>query len=192
LSPCAGDATRLTRDFEPLTRCYSGVIRLGLVTSTYDATGDTREELPWEGVTNQDITAAQEAFTGEIQQQVAMWSKTKVQGRPLSWYAERGLAVRNRPTKSVVLEDLQLWREDPSSPTVNFTVTCSKGASMRVLAHDIGKFLGCGAHLAELRRESIGKFSVEKAWMMEVFLPVARKYARGYKFFGPGVQPPQQ
>jgi tRNA pseudouridine55 synthase len=56
---------------------------------------------------------------------------------------------------------------------------------MRVLAHDLGAALGCGAHLLNLRREAIGGFKVDTAWSLEVLLPLAQKYGRGYKFVQP-------
>jgi hypothetical protein len=70
---------------------------------------------------------------------------------------------------------------------VSFRVVASKGASVRVLAHDLGRALGCGAHLLSLRREAIGGFSVDTAWALDVVLPLARKYAKG-ALRGPGVR----
>lgn len=67
---------------------------------------------------------------------------------------------------------------------VHFRVVCSKGASMRVLANDLGKALGCGAHLASLRREGIGGFNVETAWALDVLLPLAKKYGKGARSVG--------
>jgi tRNA pseudouridine55 synthase len=60
-------------------------------------------------------------------------------------------------------------------------VVVSKGTSVRVLVDDIGKVLGCGAHVTSLRRDSIGGFSVETAWTLEVLLPLAKKYAKGFR-----------
>lgn len=67
------------------------------------------------------------------------------------------------------------------SDTVCFRVVASKGASVRVMVHDLGKALGCGAHLVSLRREGLGGFSVDTAWSLDVLLPLARKYAKGFR-----------
>ena len=140
------------------------------------------EELPWDGVTDDDIQIAGEQFRGELQQKVPLWSGTKVNGKPLMWYAQRGIDVP-RPVKAVVIEELELWREVGGGREVGFRAVASKGASMRVLAHELGKVLGCGAHLGALRREAVGQFTVEKAWVMDVFLPMAKKYRKGYRDF---------
>eukprot|EP00775_Hariotina_reticulata_P012175 gene12175-12312_t len=138
-----GAATRLTPKFEPLERVYSGTLTLG-VTQT----------APWEHITDADIAAAAQQFTGEIQQLPALWSSTKYKNRPLWWYAQRGEPVVQQP---------------------------KSGASVRVLVDDIGKVLGCGAHVSSLRRDSIGGFSVETGWSLEVLLPLAKKYAKGFR-----------
>eukprot|EP00878_Enallax_costatus_P020071 GHUV01021201.1.p2 GENE.GHUV01021201.1~~GHUV01021201.1.p2 ORF type:complete len:146 (+),score=24.37 GHUV01021201.1:2378-2815(+) len=137
-----------------------------------------------------------------------MWSSTKFKNRPLRWYAERGETVVREP-KAVQIPSLEVWREQNPNPSgdsasitsnsststiapgqpnrshgldeVRFRVVASKGASMRVLAHDLGKALGCGAHLASLRREGIGGFSVETAWSLDVLLPLAKKYGKGFR-----------
>jgi tRNA pseudouridine55 synthase len=64
---------------------------------------------------------------------------------------------------------------------VYFKVVASKGASVRVLAHDLGKALGCGAHVTSVRREAMGGFNVSTAWSLDVLLPLARKYAKGFR-----------
>lgn len=119
-----------------------------------------------------------------------MWSSTKVNGRPLRWYAERGESAPRTP-RAVIIESLTLWRDDPSaSPDrIAFRCVAGKGCSMRVMAHDLGAALGCGAHLVELRREGVGGFSVERAWTLDVFLPLARRFAKGFRG-APAPRPP--
>eukprot|EP00879_Flechtneria_rotunda_P019769 GHRR01020775.1.p2 GENE.GHRR01020775.1~~GHRR01020775.1.p2 ORF type:complete len:170 (+),score=42.91 GHRR01020775.1:983-1492(+) len=68
-----------------------------------------------------------------------------------------------------------------SANEVHVRIVASKGASVRVLAHDLGKALKCGAHLTALRRESIGGFCVDNAWSLDVLLPLAKKYAKGFR-----------
>jgi len=131
-----------------------------------------------------------------------MWSSSKYRNKPLRWYAERGEVVAREP-KSVHIASIKTWRaaaaagdEDSSSSSssngqavsdmVCFMMVASKGASARVLVHDLGKALGCGAHVTSLRREGVGGFSVETAWSLDVLLPLARKYSKGFR------QPRQQ
>eukprot|EP00878_Enallax_costatus_P011594 GHUV01012102.1.p1 GENE.GHUV01012102.1~~GHUV01012102.1.p1 ORF type:complete len:430 (+),score=83.49 GHUV01012102.1:290-1579(+) len=203
-----GAATRLTPKLEPLERTYTGVIQLGVSTTTYDSTGQAVQVNPWQHITSADIQQAAAKFQGEVMQVPCMWSSTKFKNRPLRWYAERGETVVREP-KAVQIPSLEVWREQNPNPSgdsasitsnsststiapgqpnrshgldeVRFRVVASKGASMRVLAHDLGKALGCGAHLASLRREGIGGFSVETAWSLDVLLPLAKKYGKGFR-----------
>ncbi|KAF6258258.1 putative tRNA pseudouridine synthase [Scenedesmus sp. NREL 46B-D3] len=176
-----GAASRLTPKLEPLERTYSGTLKLGAATTTYDATGQATQTSPWRHISDADLATAAVKFQGEVLQVPCMWSSTKYRNRPLRWYAERGEEVRREP-KAVHISSMQLQAR---SDEVHFRVVASKGASMRVLAHDLGATLGCGAHLLRLRREAIGGFKVDTAWSLEVLLPLATKYGKGYKFVQP-------
>lgn len=199
-----------------MERTYTGTVKLGVTTTTYDATGQVTQTNPWQRVSDDQIAAAAARFEGEVLQVPCMWSSTKYKNRPLRWYAERGEEVVREP-KAVHISSVEVWRDKAVqaagglaystgsstgssngtssssssssseaapklSDVVHFRVLASKGASMRVLADDIGKALGCGAHLASLRREAIGGFRVDTAWSLEVLLPLAKKYAKGYRF----------
>lgn len=207
-SVAAGAATRLTPKLEPLERTYTGVIKLGVTTTTYDSTGQAVQVNSWQHITDAQIQQAGAKFQNEVMQVPCMWSSTKFKNRPLRWYAERGETVVREP-KAVQITSLELWREGSlndggkSVSTINdsdgnnaeeniggqaaganevhFRVVASKGTSIRVLADDLGKALGCGAHLASLRREGIGGFSVETAWSLDVLLPLAKKYGKGFR-----------
>lgn len=162
--------------------------------------GEVLESNPWQHISESDLSSAAQGFVGEVQQLPSMWSSSKYKNKPLRWYAERGEVVAREP-KSVHISSIQLWRgpqQPPSSrrgagssgssggqaavsDTVFFRVVASKGASMRVLVHDLGRVLGCGAHVTAVRREGIGGFSVETAWSLDTLLPLARKYAKGFR-----------
>jgi tRNA pseudouridine55 synthase len=159
---------------------------------------------PWQHITDVQLAAAAARFVGEVRQVPCLWSSSKYRNKPLRWYAERGEAVALQP-KAVQFSSVELWREPRAaagssssaaaedggdqaqqqqqglSDVVHFRVIGSKGASVRVLAHDLGRALGCGAHVSALRRCAIGGFSVDTAWSLEVLLPLARKYAKGVK-----------
>jgi tRNA pseudouridine55 synthase len=174
--------------------------------------GETLETNPWQHISDHDIAAAAQAFSGEIQQVPSMWSSSKYKAKPLRWYAERGEVVVREP-KTVNISSIEVRRaqvqsalaaaggssrgdsstalssssssggggEATISDTVCFKVVASKGTSVRVLVHDLGKALGCGAHLVSLRLEGLGGFSVDTAWSLDVLLPLARKYAKGFR-----------
>lgn len=178
---CLGAATRLAPRFAHLTRTYSGVVRLGATTTTYDATGSVVEEMPWGHITDEDLRRAAGALTGEVTQVPPVWSGAKVAGRPMRWYAERREAAPHRLPRSVLVDSLAVWREELGSRDVSFRLVAGKGCCVRTLAHDLGAALGCGAHLAALRREALGGFSVERAWTLDVLIPMAKKYAKGFR-----------
>eukprot|EP00877_Chromochloris_zofingiensis_P004973 jgi/Chrzof1/14477/Cz09g04080.t1 len=176
---CLGHATQLTPRFAPLERVYTGTIRLGVTTTTYDATGKQVNDMPWSHITDDDIQAAVHKLRGDTQQTPPMWCGTKHKGEPMSWYAERGEEIE-RQSRTVHVADLDVWRE-PGSRELSFKAVVSKGTSMRCLAHDLGRALACGAHLSSLRREAVGGFLVDNAWTLDVLIPLVRKYRKGFR-----------
>ncbi len=157
-------ATRLQDQFMGLPKTYTGTVRLGQITETYDAEGEVVETRDASHVTDADIDAARQAFLGEIEQRPPMYSAVKVEGERLYKKARRGETIERiaRPV-TVYRFDLTERRGDD----VDFIVECSKGTYVRTLAHDLGGNLGVGAHLAALRRTAIGPFTVEEAWTLE-------------------------
>lgn len=116
------------------------------------------------------------------------FSAVKVAGKPLRWYAQRRMSPpAPPPPRAAAIHAFELWRNPApaspgrASPEVGFRVTVGPGASVRTLIHDLGAALGCGAHLTSLRREAVGGFSAERAWPLDVVLPVARRYGRTYR-----------
>jgi len=159
-----GAATRLTRFLIRAPKIYEGVIRLGLATDTYDASGKTTAEAPPEAVaavTDEALAAAMRGFEGTIEQQPPPYSAKKVQGVKFYELARRGEEVPQEAKEVTVYEFRALER--PQAADVRFTLSCSSGTYARGLAHDLGRALGVGAHLADLRRVQIGSFRVESA-----------------------------
>ncbi len=157
-------ATRLQDQFMGLQKTYTGIIRLGETTTTYDAEGDVIEQRDASGVTDASITAARARFVGEIEQRPPMYSAIKIDGQRLYKKARRGEEVE-RPTRPVTIYSFDIV--DRRGDDLDFVVECSKGTYIRSLAYDLGEALGVGAHLAALRRTVIGPFSVDEAWTME-------------------------
>ena len=161
-------ATRLQDQFMGLPKTYTGTIRLGVTTDSYDAEGEVTEEHDASQVTDEQLEEARQRFLGEIEQFPPMDSAINVGGERLYKKARRGEEIERaaRPV-SVYRFDLTDRRADESgSVEVDFFVECSKGTYVRSLAHDLGEALGVGAHLAALRRTAIGPFTVGEAWTL--------------------------
>ncbi|MCK6547125.1 tRNA pseudouridine(55) synthase TruB [Myxococcota bacterium] len=158
-----GRATRLARFIEATEKVYTGTVRLGRATTTYDAEGDTTAEVGPEVVAAIDtprIRAALASLTGSIQQTVPAFSAVKVDGERLYAKARRGEAV-DAPVREVDIHALELLRFAP--PDVDVEARVSKGTYIRSLAVQIGDALGVPAHLAALRRTRVGSHRVEDA-----------------------------
>lgn len=149
------DATRLVPFLEGGAKSYAGVIRLGIETDTLDAEGRElrRSEGPWPS--EAELRAGLASLEGEIEQIPPMYSAVKKDGVPLHRLARQGQEVERKP-KSVRVDRFALVRYAP--PEVEVEVDCSTGTYVRALAAELGARLGCGAHLASLRRTRSGPF----------------------------------
>lgn len=154
-----GRATRLLRFLGELPKLYEGTGVLGVETDTLDAEGEvTRESDPH--ATGAGLRAAMERFTGSIEQAPPRYSAVKVGGERLYRAAREGRTVE-APARTVFVYAFNLRGFDP--PRFRFRVRCSGGTYVRSLVAGVGAALGCGAHLAELRRTAIGPYRVEEA-----------------------------
>jgi len=162
-----GHATRLSEKLTSDDKAYEGTILLGVTTNTEDADGATLETKPVPPLTEADIEAVLQKFRGDIYQTPPMVSAIKYQGRPLYKLARKGIEVEREP-RLVHIYDLRLLATE--LPRLKFRMACSKGTYVRTLAADIGRALGCGAHLSELRRTAAGKFRLEQAHTLEQIL----------------------
>jgi len=154
-----GRATRLLRYFGELAKTYEGVARLGEETDTLDAQGEVvRTALV--AVSLADVERACAALVGEIEQTPPAYSAVKVGGRKLYEAARRGERI-DAPGRRVRVDTFDVSAFEGRD--VVFRVICSGGTYVRVLAADVGRALGCGAHLIELRRTAIGPFLVQDA-----------------------------
>ncbi len=153
-------ATKLVPYLASDDKVYVGTIRLGIETDTLDADGAVvrRHEgaFPDEAAVREGLAA----FVGEIEQIPPMYSAVKKQGVPLHKLAREGHEVEREP-KRVRVERFELLRYEP--PDLDIEVACSGGTYVRALASDLGARLGCGAHLASLRRTASGPFGIDRA-----------------------------
>jgi tRNA pseudouridine55 synthase len=156
---CFGEATKFARFLLDADKCYRAEVRFGVTTTTQDAEGDVIVAQPV-SIDRAQIEAALPAFTGALKQTPPAHSALKFQGRSYYDYARKGIEIP-RPPRDVEVKILTLI--DWSSPIATLDVVCSKGTYIRTLAADLGAALGCGAHLAGLRRTATGGFGVDEA-----------------------------
>ena len=154
-----GEATKFAGMLLDQDKEYLATLKLGETTSTADAEGPVLERRPVQ-VSLSAMTQVLPRFRGPIEQVPPMHSALKRDGVPLYRLARKGLEVQ-RDKRSVHIAELELLRFEV--PLVELRIRCSKGTYVRTLAQDIGAALGCGAHLAALRRSGSGRFSVRDA-----------------------------
>lgn len=153
---CFGEATKFSQYLLDADKGYETVMQLGVTTTTADAEGEVieRREVT---VGRADIEAVLPRFRGDISQIPPMYSALKRDGQPLYKLARQGEVVE-REARSVTIARLELLGCEGEQASLS--VACSKGTYIRTLVEDIGQVLGCGAHVAELRRTQAGPFSL--------------------------------
>jgi tRNA pseudouridine55 synthase len=169
-----GEATKFSGGLLEADKAYRARVALGVRTATGDAEGPvlSRSEV---AVSERDLRAVLARFRGEIEQVPPMHAAIKHEGRPLYAYARRGESVQ-RTARRIAIRRLDL--ETFVGDAATLYVECSKGTYIRTLAEDIGEALGCGAHVAALRRLAVGPFTVDRAGTLpdlEGLLPERRR-----------------
>ena len=164
---CVGAATRLSEYVMDSTKRYRARVRLGVVTTTYDAEGAITSERAVSHITRVDVEQALLPFLGAIDQIPPMYSAIKQGGVKLYDLARAGETVEREP-RAVRIDALTIteWQ----APEFTLEVTCSAGTYIRSLAFDLGEALGVGAHLAGLIRVASGRFALEQAVTLADFL----------------------
>ena len=160
---CFGAATKFSQISLDADKSYRATLKLGVKTSTADAEGEVLQTRAV-NVTREQIEAACQRFTGEVDQVPPMHSALKRDGKALYEYARAGIEVE-REARHVTLHTIAIvdWQHDE----LTIDVRCSKGTYIRTLAEDIGEALGCGAHLSALRRTGSGPLTLDGAFTLE-------------------------
>jgi len=160
---CAGrPATRHIDDFMTGRKTYQALLQLGVETETLDPEGAVVARHPVPELNDEDIYTATREFVGPQMQAPPAYSAAKYKGKPLYHYARQGIMI-TKEKKPIVIYDLKINGYDPVRTQLDITVSCGRGTYIRVLAADIGRRLGCGAHLVGLRRTCSGRFTVDQA-----------------------------
>jgi len=165
-----GRGTKLSEKLMSDDKVYEGVIKLGEATHSYDADGELTGSLPVPPLTLDELNQAAAPFIGDLMQTPPMVSAVKKDGVPLYKLARKGLEVPREPRLVHIYSFAFAAYQEPLA---EFRIACTKGTYVRSLAHDLGQKIGCGAHLAALRRVSSGKFNVADAAPLDAILNLA-------------------
>ena len=148
-----GKSTRLSQYLMSVDKEYEGTVELGKITDSQDAEGRVMETRPVPPLTEEQLREAIRGFLGDQYQTPPMYSAIKIDGVPLYKMARKGEEVEREPRFIRVMS----WEVTGfAPPRFDFRLRCTKGTYVRTLAHDLGQKLGCGAHLAALRRSASG------------------------------------
>src|ERR1039458_4001001 len=169
-----GRFTRLAQYFSAAEKSYTGSIRFGFATDTYDAAGEPGGPDHWpdaaETLTFERVREAAARFHGEMEQMPPQFSAKKVDGQPAYKLAREGKPVQLKPARvridAFVIEALE-------GPEASFPIDISSGGYVRSVAHELGHDLGCGAPLSRLRRVQAGVFTLDQAHTLQELEPLA-------------------
>lgn len=161
---CIGSATRLSDHITGQEKEYTGILRLGQRSDSYDADGTIEEECDVPAMTQDELDAYLAPYRGDIEQIPPMVSAVKVGGKRLHKLAREGKTVERKP-RAVTVHSFTI--EQWNSPEASFRVLCTSGTYVRSLCHDIGQDIGCGGLLTSLRRTSIGRHRIDDATALD-------------------------
>ena len=164
---CTGKMTKRIDEFSCLNKTYNGKITIGSTTPSYDLETKPNVYYPTDHINDELIQNTAKKFIGKILQKPPIFSAVKKDGVRLYKLARRGVDVKVEK-REITIHDFTIT--SINFPEIEFSVCCSKGTYIRSLANDYGKELGSGAHLSELRRTSIGKYSVDKSYKLMSFI----------------------
>lgn len=167
---CFGAATKFSQLQLDADKSYEATLHLGVKTSTGDAEGDVIETRDV-NVTQVDVDRILPQFIGAISQTPPMYSALKKDGKALYEYARAGISIDREPREIKIHKlNLNMAEIEHGKFAIKLEVTCSKGTYIRTLGEDIGEALGCGAHLASLRRVATGAFRQDQCVTLDDFL----------------------
>src|SRR5580698_2892237 len=159
-----GRGTKLSEKLMSSDKVYESTIKFGETTDSYDADGELVSSLPVPPMTLDELNEGAAAYQGDIMQMPPMVSAVKIKGVPLYKMARKGIEVE-RKARLIHVYNFRFSKYE--EPFGFFRIACTKGTYVRALAHELGQKLGCGAHLATLRRVVSGKFDIQDALAFE-------------------------
>ena len=165
-----GRFTRLAQYFSSAEKSYTGTIRFGFATDTYDAEGEPAGPDSQPSLTLDQVRTAASRFHGEMEQMPPPYSAKKIAGKPAYKLAREGKPVELKTAK-VCIANFEITAIDGAE--ASFVMTISAGGYVRAVAHQMGQDLGCGAHLSSLRRTQAGVFTLAEAHKLDELQPLA-------------------
>jgi tRNA pseudouridine55 synthase len=159
-----GKYTRLAQYFSSAEKSYTGTIRFGVATDTYDADGEAMGEKTHPSLTLDQVRGGAARFYGEMEQMPPPFSAKKIAGTPAYKLARAGKPVELKTAK-ITIKAFEITRFD--GDVAAFAMSISAGGYVRSVAHELGRDLGCGAYLSSLRRTQAGAFTLEDARTLE-------------------------
>lgn len=157
---CINDATKLAGFLVHGNKKYEGVLQLGVETDTQDFTGNIISTCDKIEFSDKQLHMAFNKFKGDVKQLPPVYSALKHKGVPLYKLARKGKPVQ-KPARQIFISNINILETD--LPAIRFEVSCSAGTYIRTLCSDIGKVLGCGGHLKELRRIESSGFTIKES-----------------------------
>src|SRR5215831_282988 len=166
-----GNFTRLAQFYVNSEKVYEGTVRFGFCTDTYDAEGEPTGEAKEVNLRQQDLEPALARFRGVIEQVPPPFSAKKIKGIPAYKLARKQKEVKLAPVQ-VEIKELEVLGVDVDR--MRFRARVASGTYMRSVAHDLGRALGCGAHLEALRRTAVAEFTIAEAHTLDELTKAAR------------------
>lgn len=169
-----GKFTKKLHQLQGLDKSYSGSIKLGATTPSYDCETEENEHYSTEHLTVKEILSAAQSLTGSIQQVPPLYSAVRIDGERAYKKARRQENDKLPDPRNVIIHAFDIICNDFNN--ITFNVNCSKGTYIRSLAFDLGQKLNNGAYLTSLRRTSIGDFNIENASNLEEIVEELKAY----------------
>ena len=169
---CTGKFTKRIDEIQGQEKEYTGIIRLGETTPSYDRETEVIETRAIDHLTEESIKEAAKDFVGTIEQVPPIYSAVQIDGKRAYTLARKGKDVELK-SRTVTIHAFDITSID--GPEVTFRVVCSKGTYIRSLAHDLGQKLGVGAHLSKLERTRIGEYKLKDALTIEDIVAIRKK-----------------
>ncbi len=170
---CTGKETKHIDTYQAQIKEYTGTIRLGATTPSYDLETEINQTFPINHLNEELLLKATQILTGEILQQPPIFSAKKIEGERAYEAARRGDDIK-MPTRKVTIKTFDII--NINLPDIDFRIICSKGTYIRSIAYDYGKILNTGGHLTALRRTKIGDFSVDNAHSIESIINLIQNH----------------
>lgn len=161
---CTGKKTKELDNYQAQQKEYTGTLKLGATTPSFDAETEEQNPLPFDAVTPSMIQETVNRLTGVIEQTPPQFSAVKIDGKRAYTLARKDKTIEI-PKRTISIFEFEITRIE--LPYIDFRVQCSKGTYIRTLVNDFGALLGCGAYMTALRRTKNGSFAIENAWHLE-------------------------